>query len=219
MQIAVRIGVSADNAAQIAKRRETRKVRSIFFPPPSKSEKGVSARKIALRVCYGIANDDLGRARPTSHKCFARYFIFRAPTLRTEPSRRGSGFRSREKNHSARREKLRDEIICATVVIIFQRRVKILRARRCAKCAFRSKSSLLLSPPHSFPASLPSLSFLFLFLLLSLLHLTLYRQRGTLVVAELTRRDFRTTKLRTPANVCKFAERISGPYCQSCNFY
>lgn len=157
-------------------------------------------------------NDDLGGALVRQAINASRGISFSARQLYEPSGAARVSACARKTITPIAKEELYDKIICATVVIIFQRRVKILRARRCAKRAFPSK------PP---PLSLsPFLSFSFsLFLFLSLLHLTLYRQRRTLVVTRLTRRDFRTTKLRIPASVCKFAERISGPYCQSCNFY
>lgn len=101
---------------------------------------GGGARKIALRVCYGIANDlSEMLSRLGGHKCFARIFHFARRNFT-----RGSSLcpplfpslslalRSRKTAAASRKNfRLRDEIICAraTVVIIFQRRIKILRCR------------------------------------------------------------------------------------------
>lgn len=163
-------------------------------------------------------NDDLGGAFVRQAINASRGISFSARQLYEPSDTARVSARARKTILPIAKEELRHQIICATVVIIFQQRVKILRAQRCAKRAFSSKSFLSLFF-FSFPSPL-SLFFVSFFLFPScLVAFTLYRQRGMLVVAGLTRRDFRTTKLRTPANVCKFAERISGLYCPSCNFY
>lgn len=96
------------------------------------------ARKIALRVCYGIANDlSEMLSRPGGHKCFARIFHFARRNFTRGSSLCPHSFslslsRSRKAAVAPRKNfRLRDEIICAraTVVIIFQRRIKILRCR------------------------------------------------------------------------------------------
>jgi len=56
MQIVVEIGAPADEIAM----RVNAEGAFYFFLSRFKERKRASARKIALRVCYGIANDDLG---------------------------------------------------------------------------------------------------------------------------------------------------------------
>jgi hypothetical protein len=162
--------------------------------------KKVSARKITLWVCYRVAND-LGDARPTSHKCFARYFIFRAPTLRTAQRVRisapvGKPFRPRK--NFAKWNYLRNGCY------YFSATHKNLTGLGVSRETRVSLQNLLSS----------------LFSFFSPFYSVLYIDKRTLVVAGLTRHDFReTTKLSAFANVCKFVERISGLYYRSCDFY
>lgn len=179
-----------------------------FFSPRwfKERKRGERAENCVTSLLRDCERRSRRRARPTSHKCFTRYFIFRAPTLRTE--RRGLGFRSCEKNHSAHHRGGRTpQWNYLHDSRYFSATRKNFTNPALHETCVSLKVSLSLFPPFSLHP--PSLFFFFL----SFLHLTLYRQRGMLVLVGLTRRDFRTTKLRTSANVCKFAERISGSYC------
>lgn len=139
-----------------------------FFLPDSNNaiqerKRGANAWKIALWVCYGIANDDLAGALVRQTINASRGISFSARQLYEPSGAARVSACARKTITPIAKEELYDKIICATVVIIFQRRVKILRARRYAKRAFPSKSPL--SPSLlsfiSLPLSIILFSFLF----------------------------------------------------------
>lgn len=189
MQMAVGIGALAPitGGSNREKERNAERV-SIFFSPSSvlKERKGGERAENCitslLRDCEWRSRR---RARPTSHKCFARYFIFRAPTLRI--GRRGSGFRSREKNHFAHRggrtprwNYLRDGRYYFSAT---RKNFTIP-----ALCETRVSLSLFVSLSLALPFSLSLFLSFSSFCSSFYISPCTYRQRGTLVVAGLTHR-------------------------------